>query len=318
LLRYLFVWRVHRPAVRFRTPAPADIACTLGCHIADRLPSVQAKPWIEALSFAKSTIFQFDRKSGISLIENPWPLSAAILVYPVKHFYGQDELIFWELKLMGQSADHSLFLEIILPAVESLSQKSVGLHSNRFSVWGSFDIQSVYVAKGHHWVPLVDSGKLDLRRRYSTRMWCKDLHFNHRLGLPLKRLEWMTPVCLPLLPDRKPSQKVTAPQLKHILDAWLIRASQLILGRWGTPEKLIAGMDDDTRRDWLEAIELARQISVLRAELVSSPKYGKNMREGAQYFMTPVPEKLIPYLNLAAIFHVGQFTHYGCGTFALD
>ncbi|MGD9974434.1 MAG: hypothetical protein AB7S77_15345 [Desulfatirhabdiaceae bacterium] len=309
---------MRRPAVRFRTPPAADIACTLGYHIADRLPSVQSKPWMEALSSSNSAEFQFDRKTGTRLIENPWPLSAAILVYPVKYFYGQDELIFWELKLMGQSADHSLFLEIILPAMETLSQKPAGLHSNRFSIWGGFDIQSVHVAKGHHWVPLVDAGKLDLRRRYSTRMWCKDLHFHHRLGLPIKHLEWITPVCLPVLPGQKRSKNPTALQLVEILDAWLIRASQLILGRWGTPEKLIAGMDDDTRQDLQEAIELAGQIPVLRAELVSSPKYGKNMWEGHQYFLNPIPEKLMPYLNLAAIFHVGQLTHYGCGTFVVD
>ncbi|MCX7707996.1 MAG: hypothetical protein N2204_08325 [Anaerolineae bacterium] len=38
---------------------------------------------------------------------------------------------------------------------------------------------------------------------------------------------------------------------------------------------------------------------------------------GGQIFQR-IPRRLLPYLELAAILHIGRYTHFGCGTFLLS
>lgn len=321
-MRYLFVFRVRGQVVRFRIPAPGDIVYTLGLHIAARLPPKQAKSWREALAGNEVEAFQKMHQSSIRLKENPWPIHAAVMVYPAKAFYGKDDLIFWELKLMGDHADHSFFLEVILPALETLSQKPLLSYKNRFSPWGKFDIQSVYTARGHEWVPLASDGRLDLRRRCSTQSWCKGMLFYHRLRFIMTNLQWMTPVCLARLEDDEEDRSFFSPteigNLPRLLEAWLSRASRLILGRWGTSEKLLADMDGGVRDDWQAAMDAAARVPLVRTEMKQNLNYGRHVYEGEHWYGARIPDILMPHLALASIFHVGRLTHYGCGSFGLS
>jgi hypothetical protein len=55
-----------------------------------------------------------------------------------------------------------------------------------------------------------------------------------------------------------------------------------------------------------------------RHDLVRPGKGWPGQWIGKQTFARSIAPALLPYLDLAAILHVGRHTHYGCGTFRLS
>ena len=153
LIRYLFVWRVNGSLARLPRCLSAEISLVLGTRIANRLPTRQASSWRKALA-------PWDEYGGVSLVgkkkpirlpEISWPIEAVVFVYPGKLTYGRGELILWELDLLGENADHGLFLEVILPAIEEAGSVSDPRWQHTNTLWGHFDTHAVYAARGPRW-----------------------------------------------------------------------------------------------------------------------------------------------------------------------
>ncbi len=241
-----------------------------------------------------------------------WPVDAAIFAYPGKRTYGQGELILWELKLFGTSADHGLFLEIILPAMEEASYTSDTRWNRSNRLWGRFDIDSVYVARGPRWEPLVTDGRLDLRYRASPVQWAEGStpgSVSEGKFSTATRLTWITPFDLDATPEREGKKKgkssIEAPDLRHILEALMARLNSLI-----------PGLSDDTS-EGRDAIEQADSVSILHKNLKVTSRGCPGRYTGTQIFSC-IPFPAIPYLELASILHIGKQIHFGCGTFLLS
>jgi len=249
---------------------------------------------------------------GKKVPQASWPVDAAIFAYPGKRTYGQGELIFWELKLFGKSADHGLFLEVILPAMEEASYTSDTRWNRANRLWGRFDIDSVYVARGSRWEPLVTNGRLDLRRRVSPVQWAEGLNsepVSEDKFSTATRLTWITPFDLEDTLEKGGKKKgkspIKAPDLRHILEALIARL-----------DLLIPGLSDDPG-EALNAIEQADSVSILHKSLKVTPKGCPGRYIGTQIFSC-IPFPVIPYLELASILHIGKQIHFGCGTFVLS
>ena len=196
LNRYLIVWRVNRSLAFCPRYFSLDISMVIGTIISNRLPTKEKKSWRKTLD----PLLEHQKKASKSRLnfsdsvpETAWPIKAVILAYPGKRTYGRDELIFWELKLFGEHADHGLFLEVILPAMEEASYTSDPKWNKRNRLWGNFDIQSVYMARGHRWEPFIKDGTLDLRYRANSAQWLEGLRFSPESHYSYKRLSWITP-----------------------------------------------------------------------------------------------------------------------------
>ena len=191
LIRYLFVCRVNRAMVRLPRSIPAQLSLALGDTITNRLPTAEARSWRKALApwaeYRESVVPQAqgkkksknrstgqEKKKKLPLVpEVSWPIETVLFLYPGKAMYGPGELILWELKLFGKQVDHGFFLEVILPAVEELGSSSGSAYYRQNSLWGRFDIQAVYAARGAQWEPVVSDGRLDLRYRATPTPWAE-------------------------------------------------------------------------------------------------------------------------------------------------
>ena len=203
LIRYLMVWRVNSSLVWQPNYLPVDISLTLGSIITNRLPVREAAPWRKALApwnnyFNLSNPVKKGRKGKapgkIRAVPNAsWPLQSVIFSYPGKSTYGKGELIVWELKLLGESADHNLFLEYILPAIEDASLQGNLLWHNKNSLWGNFDTEAIYVARGAQWEPIAQRGQLNLNIRPTPIQWAEGFDFDPNLDYRFNRLTWLNP-----------------------------------------------------------------------------------------------------------------------------
>jgi hypothetical protein len=318
LIRYLLVWKVNRKMVRLPHCLPVDLSRVLGTLIAERLPTREAQPWRKALNKwadydnaphprsheGRQPRSETDpREKNNPVPQAAWPLETVLFVYPGKQIYGQGELIFWELKLAGASADHGLFLEVILPAMEEASTTSDPRWSRPNSLWGSFDIQSIYAARGLHWEPVASDGKLDLRQRVLPNQWAEGLTFASDSKHVLDRLSWPTGF------DLATSRAPTLPQLLEAL------AARLIAFRPGKHLATAEAYPDD-QATLRGAIEQAAKSPVIRQQLKPAPRGWPGKWHGSQKFSI-IPDPIIPYLELASILHIGRQTHLGCGTFTL-
>jgi hypothetical protein len=326
LIRYLIVWRINGSLVQLPHCLSADLSLFLGTVIADRLPTRQARPWRKALA-------PWDELGGLALIgqrkpptipEAPWPIEAALFAYPGKLTYGQGELILWELKLLGESADHGLFLEVILPAMEETGSVSDPRWKRQNVIWGRFDIQAVYAARGPRWEPVVSDGRLDLQYRATPVQWAEGLTFEPQPGRIFDHMTWLTPFDLDggvstgdKRRGRKKLSPYQVPSLQSILESLITRMSQLLPGKHHAPDEVLGVLSEEERASFQAAIEHAARIPVRRANLEPAPKYGPGRWLGSQDFPV-IPHPIIPYLELAAILHVGQQTHLGCGTFRIS
>jgi hypothetical protein len=324
LLRYLCVWRVNRALVRLPKYLPAEISQVLGMIIANRLPTAAAQPWRKALA------------GGSTPFEATWPVEATLLTYPGKTHYGPGEVILWELKLMGPQVEHSFFLEIILPAMEQAGHATDQPWYQPHSLWGRFDIQAIYVARGPRWEPLVSDGRLDLRYRASPIQWMEGLTLDVSAAPVFRHLTWLTPFDLgqptkenrgPLtLPgqmldriDNSPSTEETTPAvptLQQLLESLLVRLTVFLPGKYATPGDAWNILDPDEQTRLLEALAQADRARLRGHRLEPAPKAWPGRWLGQQTFAA-IPPLILPYLELASILHLGKQTHLGCGTFTI-
>jgi hypothetical protein len=340
LIRYLVLWRVNRSLVRLPKCLPAELSLVLGAIIADRLPTREASRWRKALApwneyqgealnvtINKETSNQEVEKSK-TIPEISWPVETVLFAYPSKMSYGQGELIMWELKLLGENADHSFFLEVILPAMEEASSTADPRWHHHHSPWGRFDIDSIYVARGPRWAPIVQAGKLDVRYRATPTQWAEGLTFGSNSKRAFKNLTWLTPFDLGLT-DQAASSKTASsagqkkilpsekPTLQRILEALIARMAVLLPGKYNTPDDVWDSLDPEEKSSLQEAIKQVQKMPAHFKNLKPVPDDWPGRWIGAQAFPTAIPPSTIPYLELASILHIGKHTHFGCGTFLL-
>jgi hypothetical protein len=330
LIRYLVAWRVNGAFVQLPRCLPAEMSRVLGTLIAERLPTPQAKVWRKALGPA-ADVPGTSEASGVGADGirpySAWPIESVIRPYPGKRAYGQGELLLWELKLLGDAADHGMFLEVILPAMEAAATTADERWHQPRTLWGRFDIQAVHIARGPCWEPVVTDGRLDLAYRATSTQWAEGLNFEPDAGRRVHKLNWLTPFDLgfgiadfgvdggadnPQSAIRNPQSK--APSLRGLLDALMARAATLTLGKWATAEQAWAAVGAEEQMAlWLACDE----GSLKQHTLEPAPRDWPGRWIGAQSF-TKISPHLLPYLELASILHIGKHTHLGCGTFALE
>lgn len=313
LIRYLLVWRINSSLVRLSRCPSTELSSVLGAIIAKRLPTGEASRWRKAEKAGQPE----SQTIGLPTfrLSQPWPIEAVLLVYPGKKTYGQGELILWELKLIGESADHGFFLEVILPAMEEASYTSEPQWNRPNKLWGRFDIHSVYVARGSHWEPLVSDGRLDLRYRANPVQWAEGLTFGSGLQTGKfsspTRLVWLTPFDF----GEEAHGKQVSP-LRRILEALIARMSLLIPDLRNVPDDGWDILSKEQTFSIQDAMEQADNIPILHDDIKSAPRDCPGHYTGTQIF-SYIPLPIIPYLELASILHVGKHTHFGCGTFTL-
>ncbi len=326
LLRYLFVCRVTASIARVHGNPAVALSRILGETIADRLPTVDARPWHKSMaawetcraekSNGKRMVYM-GRHRYVDVPTDPWPIAAALCFYPAKKSFGEGEPVLWELKLMGTSADHGHFLEVILPAVEDIGYRLNPELAGSNSLWGSFELKGVYVAHGTRWAPLVENGQLDLRYRPTPTQWSDGWARRFDPARGFTCLEWLKPFSLKVLVGEH-RRMIKVPSVRNILNAWVERMAVLLAGRNAPPEAFWDLMSEAEADALRAAFVQADTIPMSRYDFRSVPAPWPGKWVGRQTFTLPIGGELIPYLALAAMFHVGEYTHYGCGTFLLS
>jgi hypothetical protein len=325
LLRYLCVWQVNSSLVRLAGPFwTLELTRVLGTLISERLPSRQAAPWRKAL--VADTI----AGPQSPMPQRLWPLEAVLMRYPAKRTYSRGELLFWELKLFGDAADHDLFLELILPAMEEAGYTSDQRWQRHNGLWGHFDVYAVRVARGRHWEPLVEQGRLDLRYHPTPWQWTED----RQAPAPqpsvavirprFRRVRWLTPFDPTLPPINAAGRngagagEADVPEcLAHLLALFLLRLNELFGNTSGDPLDLPGQLNADEQDALAQALLQGADIRQRHHELESVRRSVPGRWRGTQVF-EPVPPELLPYLDLASLLHIGGYTQFGCGTFLLS
>lgn len=306
LIRYLIVWRVNSSLAFLGRYPSLDLSRVVGAIIAKRLPTRERKPWQKALEpLGKNTGPGGRQKQPGKIPETSWPIESVLFTYPGKKSYGRDELIFWELKLFGKHADHGLFLELILPAMEEAGYTSDPERNRRNRLWGKFDICHIYAARGNRWEPLVTDGRLNLRYQASPGQWMEDLSLTSKSRF--KNLTWLTPF-------KFRDEAVKIPTLSSILDELSFRIDQLIKGQSKRAGNILSSEEG---KAFQEAYEKAASVPITREAIRSVPKTWPGRWIGRQQFSS-IPRTVIPYLEIASIIHIGKQTHFGCGTFVVS
>ncbi len=324
LIRYLFILRVNNSLVWVPRYLSAEFSAVLGAAITERLPTRRARPWRKTMASWGQDLATVHKQRVFRKIlpEKPWPIDAVLFWLPNKRTFGTGERILLELKLFGDGADHDMFLEVILPAMEHLGATPKSGSRQSTSLWGHFDIQSVYTAKGPVWKPLIRDGKLDLRCKVYATQWRRGLRFTPLApGLP-GRLTWLTTFDIPGCgPERKRDKRrrlKKAPSLQSILEAFLERMNELLANRRRAPGDVKAMLDLDGEVSFDEALTMAARIPVLKHAITEAPGRSPAPWTGSQTLAEPIPREILPYLGLASLFHIGKGVHYGCGSFTLE
>lgn len=327
LIRYLVVWRINHSLIRLPAWLPLEISYVLGKMISTRLPTNQVRPWRKALEpWEESNFFEAERQNNsrydkIEVPHTAWPLESSLFAYPTKRTYGYDEAIMWELKLMGNSADHNLFLELILPAMEEACMTTDSRWRRANKIWGRFDIPSIYVARGMEWEPLIVDGRLDFAANVTPFQWAEGVPFDMPPSRQFNRINWVTSFDLTppenvALRNQKTSF-MTDPTLSDIIVALIARLDGIISNKSTSYSRGWDLLEDNEKRKVQEALREVRPVFGRERGLRKIPHFWPGRWIGSQRF-NAIPEALIPYLNLASILHIGQHTHFGCGTFTLS
>ncbi len=336
LIRYLIVWRVNSSLVHLSRCLATDVSRTLAMLIAERLPTQQARPWRKTVQLWNSIAGDAGAADDGEAQASPkqpasqapadeeafwpaWPIEAVVWPYPGKRIYGQGEPLIWELKLLGNDADHGLFLEVLLPAMEAAAVTSDERWHRSRTLWGRFDIDSIYVSRGPRWEPIARGGRLDLSCRVTPVQWAEGFG-EERQEKPLRRrLIWLTPFDLPVLATAADAQDATrparpaVPALADILEALMERVAGLAAGKRARAEQAWALLSAEERAALQEACAAG---PVVRAELQRADWAWPGRWIGEQTFRQ-IAAVLWPYLDLASIVHIGRHTHFGCGAFTL-
>lgn len=327
--RYLIVWRVNSSLAYIPGYLSLELSRVIGSIIAQRLPSSEKTAWkktLDPLIKHHDASIKNRRRKSVPIPDVAWPINSTLLVYPGKRTYGKDELIFWELKLLGEHADHGLFLEVILPAMEEAGFSSDPKWNQKNRLWGHFDILHVYAARGNSWEPIVHDGKLDLRYRVTPFQWGENLKFKPTSSHHFSRLNWMSPFDfvdvvsnlgkfdfsikhLTLLVN-------SAPTLPLILLSLIFRIEELLHGRSKNPDSVGDFLSEEDRATFHQALEAVARISITKDNTRQAPTNWPGKYFGVQQFRG-IPRSVIPYLELASILHIGKQTHFGCGTFVI-
>lgn len=340
LIRYLIVWRVSGSLVQLPGAFATDLSRTLGTLIAERLPTQQARPWRKWLASWSNTAAdegeeadeaRADLEARKSIAWPAWPIETVIWPYPAKHGYGLGEPIVWELKLLGDAADHGLFLEMILPAMEAAATTSDERWHRSRTLWGRFEIQAIYAARGTRWEPFVQDGRLDLDYRPLPHQWAEGWELQDFMRRGWRRLTWLTPFDFGDHEGEGRSagdvisgaaattgrligkSSLPAPSVPQLLDALMARLAGLMFGKWGTPEQVWALLPEEERTALHQE---SANVHSGRATLEKAHDEAPGRWIGSQSF-SHISPRLVPYLELAAILHLGRHTHFGCGTFTL-
>ncbi len=332
LIRYLIVARTQHSLVTLAPNFTRELSTVWGELVAGMLPTREAGKW-------RKTRELWEREFGpqakaapqedfllTNIPTSPWPIEAVLLPYTVKDTFGLNEPVVWELKLLGDAADHGLFLEQLLPALELAATQPQAGESRGF--WGQFRIEAIYAAHGPRWRPFVMDGKLDLRRRRpSPAQWAEGWAFAPEGNARLQTLTWLTPFDMRVKPERplerEPRRKRTiakhdVPTLEGLVRALLARMAQLQSGEPSSEDDAWALLPAEEQTALWETLNQLRERPQHKKYQFAQPPVGAyGAWIGEQTFATPIPQNLIPYLELASILHVGHFTHYGCGTFRL-
>jgi len=329
LIRYLIVWRVNQSIAFLPRYLSLDISRVIGSIIAKRLPSSDKTAWKKALDPLASLLEVNSGKEANNaspIPDNAWPIQAVLLVYPGKRTFGRDELIFWELKLFGDSADHGFFLEVILPAMEEASFTSDPRWNQKNRLWGHFDIHSVYASRGDQWEPVVSEGRLNLRYRATPFQWLENLKFSPQYRFPFRKIRWMSPFDLTnvllqaakfdISLDGRTLFQNNAPTLTVILSGLIFRLNELLYTRSKKTGKIGDFFADEDRKQFHEILDEVEKIAINKNNIQQAPVSWPGKWIGVQRFAT-IPRPVIPYLELASILHIGKQTHYGCGTFMI-
>ncbi len=320
LIRYLIVLKVNGPLAYLSLSPETELSRLLGEAIAERLPTTEARPWRKSMcaweerpknrKFKKTLLWS---KEYVDPPEEPWPIDAAILFYrPSKKSLGQGEPIFLELKLMGDNADHIFFLEVILPALEELGRSIRKDRTYPNCLWGQFDIQSVYAARGNRWEPFVQEGRMDLDYRATLNQWSDGWTLNFNPDRTYDRITWITPFDLPSAGDFQ------GPILAQIIENFIHRISRIIFGKHYDIDAFWGMMSDEEQLSLLNALRLTQELLVLQTDMKNHHREWPGHWHGSMTLTGKVMGPVIPYLALASLFHVGRYTHYGCGTFLMN
>lgn len=326
LIRYLVVWRVNGAFALLPENFSVELSHVLGGIIAGRLSSRDAARWRKALAPLDNCL---EREKGAAPEVFPdvaWPIEAVIFVYPGKSTYGQGELIFWELKLFGDTADHGFFLETILPAMEEASFTSEVDLKRHNRIWGRFDIHAVFAARGPVWEPVVSDGRLDLRCQVNASQWAEGLTLGSDLQQRFSQLIWLTPFDLEGLSaatttagvdDREePLECSIQPVMRGIFDGLASRLSAWARGKRKSALDPKDFFDEDGEFLFLKPFPKAMRTPLIVKDLEPAPPRCPGLWTG-KYVFSPIPRGIIPCLELASIIHIGRYTHFGCGTFYL-
>ncbi len=333
LIRYLFVLRVNHSLAWLSNYLPAELSFILGSTIAQRLPTAQARPWLKALS-AWEPLGDFKgiaSKETNGLPTTSWPIEAVIFAYPYdKRSFGEGEFILLELKLFGKSADHGLFLEMIMPAMEEIGFSCDKRWEYNNCLWGKFDIHAVYAARGENWEPFVENGQLDLNYHASPYQWSERLSYSVNPDFPPDTIRWLAPYDFedPAFNSQAPNKyrrnrktrksDLPAPSLNKILEALIFRLNHLLAGHISNLDELWEILGEKQQAALKTAWRQASHISIYRKKLTFPPLHWPGIAMGSQTFTATFPEALIPLMGLAAMLHIGQYTHYGLGTFSTE
>ncbi len=323
LLRYRVFLSVASAGVRLYQGTLAELSWLLGESIRERAaPAGAARRWRRALTpWDESGWARAMTGSGKRFPPWPdihWPVETIFLFRPLKRFYGRGELLPFEIKLVGERADHSFFLECLLPALESLGYTRPSWRRRPgHLLWGHFDVRHIYVARGLRWEPLVQNGEVDLRVRPQPDQWMDGWPFDAPAGRSFSAIRWTRPFVTEDMVSRSRPGRLVPPSLSTLLAASVERLAGLLAA--GDVAALWQELSPDEQTDLMDAVEQARSVAVFRHTLRAKRRLrGAPVNlEGEQVFAAQIPPSVIPYLELGSILHIGRYSHFGYGTFRL-
>lgn len=299
LLRYLFALRVNNSLVRLpdRTKLTLEFSQTIGDQLLNLLPLHERRRWERILRPKNDSAFLQTPAPD----EMRWPLETILHLYPYNHRCGFGDYLFLETKLLGPQASHDFFITYLLPALEILGSKR---RSDRYAIWGHYEIAHIWTARGRTWQPLVVDGKLNTKLQPTTSQWAENLHPLPANLPPYRQINWYTAYKF---------EHITLPTLSDILSSLLERVIHL-LPNTANVNDLWQKLTTEEQADLLFALRESEKVKLIKHQIVFD-KATQNY-SGWQKFDT-IPTTLLPYLELAAILHIGKDTHYGLGTFQL-
>ncbi|WP_028325963.1 type III-I CRISPR precrRNA processing endoribonuclease Cas6 [Desulfatirhabdium butyrativorans] len=327
MIRYLLVLRINKPIVHLPPWLPAELSLVLGTLIAERIPVPRVRQWRKTLAVwdAIGGIHAFSKKTNWNTRPPAasWPIETVWFQYPGKRHYGSGERILLEFKILGKEADHGFFLETILPVLEAAGYR-IDMPCHRpNSLWGHFEIQAVYVAKGRRWEPLVQDGKLDLKYRATATQWVEGMDSESPPPNRFRNLVWATPfdrvgsIGEDISEASEEKALLPIPRLRDILDASIKRIAAVLPEKRNDLDVFWKGIAPVLVEPLREAFDLAESIGLMTQKIVPPTRGLPGQGIGPVTFCQEIPEILLPLLDIGAILHVGSQTHIGCGTFYL-